>query len=165
VEAPALLALFFGALLLPVVLIPYVGWSNRRGVTGPGHALISAAGVVYFAALWVLTIFPPPDSDLLEHVAIGVAAFIPFGALVRYLFGARVVTTVAIGVAVSLAIETTQVTGASTSSICSRTRSGRSLVARLPRYSRGCRDSTATIRTNPPGSRPVGGWSRAQSMP
>ncbi|MFD2759051.1 ElyC/SanA/YdcF family protein [Gulosibacter faecalis] len=110
-EAPALLALFFGALLLPVVLIPYVGWSNRRGVTGPGHALISAAGVVYFAALRVLTIFPPPDSDLLEHVAIGVAAFIPFGALVRYLFGARVVTTVAIGVAVSLAIETTQVTG------------------------------------------------------
>lgn len=52
-----------GLVLLPVAFIPYVGWSFRRGTTGPGHALISAAGLVYLMALWTYTIAPLPQVE------------------------------------------------------------------------------------------------------
>ncbi|WP_161958560.1 ElyC/SanA/YdcF family protein [Ornithinimicrobium cavernae] len=56
----AVLAVFLGLMLLPLVFIPYIAWSFRRGTTGPGHALICAAGLVYLMALWTYTIVPLP---------------------------------------------------------------------------------------------------------
>lgn len=139
--ASAILAVVFGLLLLPLAVIPYVAWSNRRGTTGFGHALISAAGLVYLVALWAYTILPVPDpatlqcadavygqflpfdfirevnwgsffaDPMLRQVLLNVLVFVPLGALVRHLFGARILTTVLIGAAISLAIEVTQLTG------------------------------------------------------
>ncbi|WP_192496973.1 ElyC/SanA/YdcF family protein [Gulosibacter chungangensis] len=139
--ASAILAAFFGFLLLPLAIIPYVAWSNRRGTTGFGHALISAAGLVYLVVLWAYTILPLPDpatlqcsaeaygqfvpfdfirevnwsnalaDSMLRQVLLNVLFFVPLGALVRHLFGTRILTTVLIGAAISLAIEVTQLTG------------------------------------------------------
>lgn len=49
--ASAAIAVLLGAMVLPLVLIPYVAWSQRRGTTGPGHALLAALGVIYVLAL------------------------------------------------------------------------------------------------------------------
>lgn len=143
--ASALLAVVMGLALLPLVFIPYVAWSFRRGTTGPGHALISGLGLIYLMALWTYTIAPLPrvedlicdgtlraqfvplrflqDIDTsgglrgvlgdpaLRQVVLNVAFFVPLGMLVRHLFRWRVAWCVLAGVAVSLVIEFTQLTG------------------------------------------------------
>lgn len=61
------MAVFTGALLLPLVFVPYVAWTYRKRHTlGLGHAAISAAAVVYVMALWTYTILPLPDSATLS---------------------------------------------------------------------------------------------------
>lgn len=74
----ALLAAVLGLLLLPVAFIPYVAWSFRRGRTGPGHALISALGLIYLMALWTYTIAPVPQTDQLICDGTLRAQFVPF---------------------------------------------------------------------------------------
>ncbi|WP_052327687.1 ElyC/SanA/YdcF family protein [Serinicoccus marinus] len=69
----AVLAVLIGAMLLPVLLIPYVAWSYRRGTAGPGRAALAAAGVIYAMALWTYTIVPlPAPGELVCSGAAGV---------------------------------------------------------------------------------------------
>lgn len=79
----AVLAVFAGAFLLPVLLIPYVVWTyRRRGTLGYGHALIAAGAVVYFMAVWTYTILPLPDAAELACVDGGPAPqLVPFASL------------------------------------------------------------------------------------
>lgn len=135
------LAVALGVLLLPLVFIPYVAWSFRRGTVGPGHALLSAGAVVYAMALWTYTILPLPQQDLvctdapspqliplaflgditwgpgllgdpaLHQVLLNIALFVPLGVVARHLFGLSVRWSIALGAALSLLIELTQLTG------------------------------------------------------
>ncbi|NLG21421.1 MAG: DUF218 domain-containing protein [Actinomycetales bacterium] len=59
-DASALIAVLLGVMAIPLLFIPYVAWSFRHGRTGPGHAVLSAAAVVYLMALWSYTIVPLP---------------------------------------------------------------------------------------------------------
>lgn len=78
----AVLAIFFGAFLLPLFFIPYVAWSYRhRGRLGYGHALIVASAVIYAVALWTYTILPLPDAASMDCSTGGVAPRLtPFGS-------------------------------------------------------------------------------------
>ena len=77
-SASALLAVFFGLVLVPLAFIPYIAWSFRRGTTGPGHALLSAGGLIYLMALWAYTIVPLPDAAQLICDGTLRAQFVPF---------------------------------------------------------------------------------------
>lgn len=77
-NASAVLAAFFGLLLLPLLFIPYIAWSFRRGTTGPGHAALSAVGLTYLMALWTYTIAPLPQVGALICDGTLRAQFIPF---------------------------------------------------------------------------------------
>lgn len=79
----AVLAVFFGVLLLPVLFVPYVAWSYRRRSTlGLGHALITVAAIVYAMALWTYTILPLPDAATMVCAAGGAGTqLVPFGSL------------------------------------------------------------------------------------
>lgn len=77
------LAVFLGAFLLPVLLIPYVVWTyRRRGTLGYGHAIIAAGAVVYFMAIWTYTIVPLPAPEQLTCVDGGPRPqLVPFASL------------------------------------------------------------------------------------
>lgn len=136
----AVLAVFFGLLLLPLLFVPYLAWSyRRRGTLGYGHAIIAAGAVIYGMALWTHTIVPLPDPETVQcttaqlrplaslgdldlaanglrdpallQLILNVALFVPFGMLVRHLTGARARWVVAAAFALSLLIELTQLTG------------------------------------------------------
>lgn len=77
-SASGVLAAFLGLLLLPLLFIPYIAWSFRRGTTGPGHAALSAVGVVYLMALWTYTIAPLPQAGALICDGTLRAQFTPF---------------------------------------------------------------------------------------
>lgn len=77
-SASAVLAVMLGLVAIPFVFIPYVAWSFRTGRTGPGRAFITAAGVLYFMALWTYTIFPLPDLEQLVCDGSLRAQFVPF---------------------------------------------------------------------------------------
>lgn len=81
-NASAVLAVFFGLFLIPLVFIPYIAWSFRRGTTGPGHGLLSALGLVYLMSLWTYTIVPLPRLDDLVCDGTLRAQFVPFHVLV-----------------------------------------------------------------------------------
>lgn len=74
----ALLAVLLGVMLVPLLFIPYIAWSFRRGTTGPGHAFLTAVGLVYLMALWTYTIVPLPQVDDLICDGTLRAQFIPF---------------------------------------------------------------------------------------
>lgn len=135
------IAILLGVLLLPLLFIPYVAWSFRRGTTGLGHAAISTAGIFYLMGLWTYTVLPLPEvstltcsvhaqwiplhfvTDIEAHgarilldpavrqVVLNVIFFIPLGVLLRHLFGWRVSRCIAAGFVTSLVIEVTQLTG------------------------------------------------------
>jgi uncharacterized SAM-binding protein YcdF (DUF218 family)/glycopeptide antibiotics resistance protein len=78
----ALLAVFLGVLMLPVLFIPYVAWSYRsRRTLGLGYAAITATAVVYGMALWTYTILPLPDSATMSCTPGIRNQFIPLAAL------------------------------------------------------------------------------------
>ncbi len=74
----AVMAVVLGLLVVPLVFIPYVAWSYRKGAIGPGHALLSAAAVVYGMALWTYTILPLPRPEELSCDGSIRAQLIPF---------------------------------------------------------------------------------------
>lgn len=76
--ASALIAVIVGVVALPLVFIPYIAWSFRRGTTGLGHALLSAAALVYLMALWAYTIVPLPAAEDLVCVGGVRAQLVPF---------------------------------------------------------------------------------------
>lgn len=81
-SASAVLAVLLGALLLPVLFVPYVAWTyRRRGTLGSGHAVLAAAAVVYAMALWTYTIVPLPDPAALECTAGAPTQLVPFASL------------------------------------------------------------------------------------
>lgn len=139
-SASAVLAVFLGLIILPMLLVPYIAWSyRRRGTLGYGHALIAAASVIYAMALWTYTIVPLPDPQSVQcttaqlrplaslgevdlvangpsdpalvQLVMNVALFVPFGMLVRHLTAAGIRWVVPAAFAVSLLIEMTQLTG------------------------------------------------------
>lgn len=82
-SASALLAVFFGLFLLPVLFVPYVAWVFRRhGRFSWGHAMITVTTVVYGMALWTYTILPVPDSATMSCPDGGVRPqLVPFASL------------------------------------------------------------------------------------
>ncbi|WP_131104101.1 ElyC/SanA/YdcF family protein [Ornithinimicrobium sufpigmenti] len=81
-SASAVLAVLLGGLLLPVLFVPYVGWSyRRRGTLSPGHAVVVAAAVVYATALWTYTIVPLPDPATLECAGDAPVQLLPLASL------------------------------------------------------------------------------------
>lgn len=136
----AFAAVLLGLLLVVVGFVPYVAWSyRRRGVFGPGHAVIAAGAAVYGLALWTYTVLPLPTPDevcrvelepqlrpfqfladlqapgttqlVIAQVLLNVVLFVPLGMFVRHLFGRGLATTVLVGFGTSLLIELTQLTG------------------------------------------------------
>lgn len=77
-DASAILAVVLGVLLIPLLFIPYVAWSYRRGLVGVGHAVLSAAAVVYAMALWTYTILPLPQAEALRCEGPGPRQLVPF---------------------------------------------------------------------------------------
>ena len=122
------------ALFVPFVAISY----RRRGGLTFGRFALWAAALVYFWAIWTYTLLPLPASgdfrcagvnlDLAAFVgdlravhsltdpavlqlALNVLLFMPLGFFLRVLGGRGVVVALLTGFAVSLVVETTQVTG------------------------------------------------------
>lgn len=136
-----LLALVGGVVVIAIGFAPYVAFSYRRhGRFAPGRALLAVAIAIYAVALWTYTILPLPDpahvcddppaaqwipfhflvdaaratasaQTITAQVLLNVALFIPLGMIVRHSFRRGPVTTITIGVAVSVLIELTQLSG------------------------------------------------------
>lgn len=136
----ALLAVFLGVLVLPLLFVPYIAWTyRRRGTLGFGHALITIAAVIYGIALWTYTILPLPDPEAIQcttaqvrplaslgdidlganglrdpalfQLIANIGLFVPFGMLVRHLTALRIRWVIAAAASISLLIELTQLTG------------------------------------------------------
>lgn len=77
-DSSAILAVGLGLALVPVLVIPYVAWSFRRGTVGLGHALLSAGAVIYAMALWTYTIVPLPVAQDLVCTGTTRLQLVPF---------------------------------------------------------------------------------------
>ncbi|WP_431803507.1 VanZ family protein [Microbacterium sp. bgisy203] len=132
-------AIGLGALVGVALFVPFVALSyRRRGGLTIGRFLLWAAALVYFLAIWTYTLLPLPDStdyvcagvnldltafldDLRSarsvtdfavlQLALNVLLFVPLGFFLRVLGGRGIVVALLVGFGVSLAIETTQLTG------------------------------------------------------
>ncbi|WP_312677366.1 VanZ family protein [Microbacterium sp.] len=135
----AVAALALGAVVGVVLFVPFVAVSyRRRGRLTAGRFVLWAAALVYFWAIWTYTLLPLPDvgdyrcagvnldvwafvGDLagargltdpaVLQLALNVLLFVPLGFFLRVLGGRGILTALLVGPAVSLVIETTQLTG------------------------------------------------------
>ncbi|MEU4421069.1 VanZ family protein [Actinoplanes sp. NPDC024001] len=125
----ALIAVLFFASLVPLLALPWIHHQYRRfGRLRGWSAVLAALEVLYLCGLVAYTLFPLP-SDIVEvcarhnlnplndlaasrsailQVALNVLLFMPLGYLLRYRFRRTLLVSTAIGLAVSLLIETTQ---------------------------------------------------------
>lgn len=126
-------------LFVPFVAISY----RRRGRFSVRRALVWAAALVYFWAIWTYTLLPLPQPDLIQCVgaildplsivhdveaaiarpgntltdpgvlqlAFNVLLFMPLGFFLRVFSNRGVIVALLTGLGVSLAVETTQLTG------------------------------------------------------
>jgi glycopeptide antibiotics resistance protein len=135
----AAVAIGLGAIIGTGLFIPFVAISYwRRGQLTVGRAVLWAAALVYFFAIWTYTLLPLPDPDALRctgvnlrlfasvddilaasgwtdpavlQVLLNVLLFVPLGFFLRVLGGRGVLTALAVGLGLSLFVETTQLTG------------------------------------------------------
>lgn len=132
-------AIGLGALVGVTLFVPFVAIVyRRRGRLTIGRFVLWAAALVYFMAIWTYTLLPLPaaadyrcagvnldlwafvgdlrgarsltDSAVLQ-LALNVLLFAPLGFFLRILAGRGMLSALIAGLAVSLVIETTQVTG------------------------------------------------------
>lgn len=138
------LAIVLGAIAGVILFVPFVALSyRRRGRLTAGRAMLWAAALVYFLAIWTYTFLPVPATsdyrcagvnldvwafvgDLRQvwaqpanpfldpitlQLALNVLLFLPLGFFLRVFFGRGIVVALAVGLGLSLVIETTQLTG------------------------------------------------------
>lgn len=133
------MAVGLGVLAGIVLFVPFVAISyRRRGGLTLGRSVLWASALVYFLAIWTYTLLPMPASsdfacagvnldlgafvdDLraarsltdfaVLQLALNVLLFMPLGFFLRVLGGRGILVAFAVGLGVSLVIETTQLTG------------------------------------------------------
>lgn len=132
-------ALAIGFVVGIVLFVPFVAISyRRRGRLTFGRFLLWAAALVYFWAIWTYTLLPLPDAEnyacagvnldlsafvddlrgarsltdfAVLQLALNVLLFVPLGFFLRVLGGRGILVAFLTGLMVSVAIETTQLTG------------------------------------------------------
>jgi glycopeptide antibiotics resistance protein len=135
---PGVLALLVAGVLAIALLVPFVAISyRRRGGLTPSRTLAWLALLVWMLAVQAYTLLPVPDGpytcvglewdplqafrdvfaaggirgDAVQQLALNVLLFVPWGVLVRMLWRRGIVVATLSGLAISLLIETTQLTG------------------------------------------------------